>query len=189
MEIVTLKDREILREIATRKLELSRNERNSEILEMWNKQARGVRDTPTVRLLFSNFRDEVIGKRVRCEGVEARRLEAKRSDEESHKRIYMRSEARAVARILDDSDRGDIMLDDGVTLTRFHQVALITLSGARYALLSPYGKSHMAQNVAQAYLIDTYPDTGTPSLTLVTDGELNSRIYAKYLELLELNHS
>lgn len=119
---------------------------------------------------------------------EARRLEAKRSTEEGYKRIYMRSEARAIARILDDSDRGDIMLDDGVTLTRYHQVALITLSGERYALLSPYGKSHLARSVAHAYLIGAYP-TGEPSLIPVTDSELYDRIYNKYLELLEMNHS
>lgn len=75
MEKISLKDREILREIAERKLKLAHCARNDEILEMWNKQAKGVRDTPTVRLLFSNFTNEVIGSRLRCEGKDARRLE------------------------------------------------------------------------------------------------------------------
>ena len=76
METVSLKDREILRELASRKAELSHSARNAEILKMWAKQAEGVRDLPTVRLLFSNFRGEVIGSRMRCEGETARRLEA-----------------------------------------------------------------------------------------------------------------
>ena len=76
MENVSLKDREILRELAERKLALSKCKRNNEILEMWNNQAQGVRDTPTVRLLFSNFRGEVITNRLRCEGTDARKLEA-----------------------------------------------------------------------------------------------------------------
>lgn len=75
MESVSLHDREILRELATRKLNLAHSERNAEILKMWDNQAKGVRDTPTVRLLFSNFTDEVLGSRMRCEGADARKLE------------------------------------------------------------------------------------------------------------------
>ena len=76
MERVSYSDKEILRKIAAHKRELACSARNAEILEMWNKQARAVRDTPTVRLLFSNFKPEVIGARLRCEGEDARRLEA-----------------------------------------------------------------------------------------------------------------
>ena len=72
---VSLKDREILRELAARKAALANCLRNDEILEMWDKQAKGVRDTPTVRLLFSNFTREVISPRMRCEGKEARKME------------------------------------------------------------------------------------------------------------------
>ena len=75
MENVTQRDREILREVATRKAELAHSKRNDEILAMWQKQAQGVRDTPTVRLLFSNFTNEVLDPRMRCEGKDARRLE------------------------------------------------------------------------------------------------------------------
>ena len=75
MENISQRDREILREIAIRKLALSKSARNDEILDMWRKQAKGLRDTPTVRLLFSNFRGEVITNRLRCEGEDARRLE------------------------------------------------------------------------------------------------------------------
>lgn len=72
---VSIKDREILRELAARKAALASSPRNDEILEMWEKQAKGLRDTPTVRLLFSNFPGEVITPRMRCEGKEARKLE------------------------------------------------------------------------------------------------------------------
>ena len=72
---VSIKDREILRELAARKAALASSPRNDEILKMWEKQAKGLRDTPTVRLLFSNFPGEVITPRMRCEGKEARKLE------------------------------------------------------------------------------------------------------------------
>ena len=76
MKTLSLSDREILRKIAQRKVALANSVRNEEILAMWHKQAKGVRDTPTVRLLFSNFRDEVITSRLRCEGEDARKLES-----------------------------------------------------------------------------------------------------------------
>ena len=72
---ISSKDREILRELAGRKAALANSARNDEILAMWHKQAKGLRDTPTVRLLFSNFTAEVIDPRMRCEGKEARKLE------------------------------------------------------------------------------------------------------------------
>ena len=72
---ISSKDRDILRELAARKAALANSARNDEILAMWHKQAKGVRDTPTVRLLFSNFTAEVIDPRMRCEGKEARKLE------------------------------------------------------------------------------------------------------------------
>ena len=75
MEKMSWRDREILRELATRKAELAHSARNDEIMEMWKKQAKGIRDTPTVRLLFSNFTNEVIQNRLRCEDSQARDLE------------------------------------------------------------------------------------------------------------------
>ncbi len=72
---VSLKDREILRDLAARKAKFANCPRNDEILKMWDCQAKGVRNTPTVRLLFSNFTREVIDPRMRCEGKDARRLE------------------------------------------------------------------------------------------------------------------
>ena len=77
MEVISAKDRGILREIAARKAALAHSARNDEILAMWDKQAKGIRDTPTVRLLYSNFRDEVLDARLRCEGADARTLESR----------------------------------------------------------------------------------------------------------------
>ena len=75
MTVISQKDKEILRALAAHKVELAHSARNSEILAMWQKQARGERDTPTVRLLFSNFTNEVIDARLQCEGEEARKME------------------------------------------------------------------------------------------------------------------
>ena len=77
MEAVSLKDREILRALAARKVALANCKRNEKILAMWHAQAKGVRDTPPVRLLFSNFPKEVVTSRLRCEGADARKLEAR----------------------------------------------------------------------------------------------------------------
>ncbi len=75
MERISAKEREILREIAMRKAQLAHSARNEEILGMWKKQAQGVRDTPTVRLLFGSFQNEVVSPRMRCESKDARWLE------------------------------------------------------------------------------------------------------------------
>lgn len=77
MESVSLKDREILRELAMRKVAFANCRRNDEILAMWHAQAKGVRNTPPVRLLFSNFPKEVVTSRLRCEGKDSRNLEAR----------------------------------------------------------------------------------------------------------------
>lgn len=72
---ISPKDREILRQLASRKCELANSRENEEILKKWTAQAKGLRDTPTVRLLFSNFTDEVIAPFMQCEGETARSLE------------------------------------------------------------------------------------------------------------------
>ncbi len=75
MQTISVKDREILRGIARRKLELAHSPRNEQILKQWEALANFRRETPTVRLLFSNFINEVILPRMQCEGKEARDLE------------------------------------------------------------------------------------------------------------------
>ena len=76
MESITPRDREIIRERARLQREYAHSPQNDVILKKWHAQAAGRRETPTVRLLFSNFRHEVIAPRLRCEGQQARRIEA-----------------------------------------------------------------------------------------------------------------
>ena len=76
MDPISARDRGILRERAKLQLGHARSSRNDLILRKWRAQAAGRRDSPPVRLLFSNFRHEVITPRLRCEGAQARGIEA-----------------------------------------------------------------------------------------------------------------
>lgn len=76
MEAITPRDREILRNLAKEQLEAAHSPKNAAILKKWQAQAEGRRESPTVRLLFSNFTHEVITPRMRCSGKSARELEA-----------------------------------------------------------------------------------------------------------------
>ena len=71
------KDKMRLRSLAQRHLEYAHSPENEAIMKKWEKLALGKRDTPTVRLLFSNFTHEVISPRMECEGEEARAIEFK----------------------------------------------------------------------------------------------------------------
>lgn len=76
MAVIDEADRKILRELAQKQLEYANSPQNAEILEKWKAQADGKRESPTVRLLFSNFPHEVITPRMRCRGEKARELES-----------------------------------------------------------------------------------------------------------------
>lgn len=76
MKRIDADEREILRELAHRKLDLAMSAKNGEILEKWRALERGERRSPTVRLLFSNFTNEVIAPRMRCHTEGARAIEA-----------------------------------------------------------------------------------------------------------------
>ena len=76
MEHIQTKDREILRGIAARHREYANDEKNAAILKKWHALEMGIRKAPTVRLLFSNFRHEVITPRLQCTSDAARNLEA-----------------------------------------------------------------------------------------------------------------
>lgn len=76
MEKITAQDREILRSLAQKQLEYANSAENQEILKKWKALEEGRRETPTVRMLFSNFPHEVITPRLRCEGEAARRMES-----------------------------------------------------------------------------------------------------------------
>lgn len=68
-------DRNRLRRLAEKQAEYAGSERNGQIMKQWEALAEGRKDTPTVRLLFSNFTHEVIDPRMECEGEEAREME------------------------------------------------------------------------------------------------------------------
>ncbi len=72
---ISEKDRLRLRGLAQKHLEYACSPENEAILKKWELLAAGKRESPTVRLLFSNFTDEVILPRMQCEGEEARGLE------------------------------------------------------------------------------------------------------------------
>ncbi|MFI3215061.1 MAG: hypothetical protein R3Y24_17265 [Eubacteriales bacterium] len=74
--MITEKEKLRLRQLATKQLEFAHAEENNIILKKWNCLAAGKRETPTVRLLFSNFTNEVITPRLECETPLARKIEA-----------------------------------------------------------------------------------------------------------------
>ena len=76
MESISIHDRNILRRRAQIQLEYADSPQNDIILEKWRAQAEGRREAPPVRLLFSNFRHEVITPRLQCKGEQARWIEA-----------------------------------------------------------------------------------------------------------------
>lgn len=76
MSPVSARDREILRDRAKLQLDYANAPENALILKKWQGQAEGRRESPPVRLLFFNFRHEVITPRLMCEGEQARRIEA-----------------------------------------------------------------------------------------------------------------
>ena len=75
MENIQKKDIERLRALAQKQLEYAGSEENQVILKKWDALAKGRRETPTVRLLFSNFTHEVITPRMECEDETARNIE------------------------------------------------------------------------------------------------------------------
>ncbi len=76
MKSIPDQDRQRLRSLAQKQLEYAHSPQNEVILKKWEALATGRRETPTVRLLFSNFPDEVITPRLECRDENARRLEA-----------------------------------------------------------------------------------------------------------------
>ena len=76
MNSVNIKDRAILRELAQHQLQLANSPENDKIMQKWDCIAKGKIGSPTVRFLVSNFTNETITPRLRCEGEAARELEA-----------------------------------------------------------------------------------------------------------------
>ncbi|MFA6947644.1 MAG: hypothetical protein WCQ72_01545 [Eubacteriales bacterium] len=75
MSEMSQKDREIVRDLAKRQLELANSPKNAEILKKWYALGASKREAPTVRLLFSNFPNEVISPLMQCETDAGRNFE------------------------------------------------------------------------------------------------------------------
>lgn len=73
--MISIKDKERLRALAAKRMEYASNAENDRILKMWRALSEGKREAPTVRLLFSNFMDEVVDNRLVCEDRQARSVE------------------------------------------------------------------------------------------------------------------
>lgn len=76
MENIEKDDLKRIRELAKKQMEYANSQENENILKKWDALASGRKESPTVRLLFSNFRHEVITPRLRCMGSTARELES-----------------------------------------------------------------------------------------------------------------
>ena len=72
---MTTNDLQRLRELARKQLEYAHSPRNEQIIQQWQALAEGRRENPTIRLLYNNFRDEVITPRLMCQDEDARQLE------------------------------------------------------------------------------------------------------------------
>ena len=86
MNSVNIKDRAILRELAQHQLQLANSPENDKIMQKWDCIAKGKIGSPTVRFLVSNFTNETITPRLRCEGEAARELEASFGSTQAHPR-------------------------------------------------------------------------------------------------------
>lgn len=97
--------------------------------------------------------------------------------------MWRSSTNRAVNKILDESYKGDIKIDDGVEPKIYKQVALINLSHQKYALLAERDEHGKPASIAEAYAI--VPDVRYGNtLTLVEDDALRERVFAVYRALL-----
>jgi len=76
MDPFSARDRAIVRQRARLQRDYAHSPQNDRILKKWRAQAEGRRDSPPVRLLFSNFCHEVVTPRLQCEGEQARGIEA-----------------------------------------------------------------------------------------------------------------
>jgi len=73
--MINKKDCAVLRELAHRKLAYAQDDKNNAILKKWRAQGEGRRESPSVRLLFSNLRGEIIEPRLQCTDPMAQNIE------------------------------------------------------------------------------------------------------------------
>lgn len=74
--MISKKDKEILRELAKKKLEIAHAPAMEQIMKKWTALGERKCIDPPIRLCFSGFYNEIITPQLQCEGVEARSIEA-----------------------------------------------------------------------------------------------------------------
>lgn len=73
---ISFRDRDILRELACRQAELAASERNQRLHQDWKAHGAAGACRPLIRIELNTFEHELLPGLMRCEGEEARRIEA-----------------------------------------------------------------------------------------------------------------
>ena len=73
--IISAQDREILREVAKKQLELANKESNKERIKLWYKHNALQGDRPMIHLEMWTFAQEILPQRLKCTGAFARQVE------------------------------------------------------------------------------------------------------------------
>ena len=174
------------------KLERRENKRvakeiNRQIQEDAKETKRNMRGKVGVEreVIENDFYDRV----NRLLGVTPKKRAAKRADAASEISSKIRgsmwnaSAAKAVEKILDDSYKGEIRIDNGVDTKVYKQVALINLNVHRYALLAEYGEDGAPAAEADIFAIVSDPSYGR-TLAPVEEPELTDKIFSVYRTIL-----
>lgn len=73
---ISASDRQILRDLAKKQVELAASERNQKLYREWMKHGAFASDSrPMIRMELGTFQDDIIPPLMRCEGEDARRIE------------------------------------------------------------------------------------------------------------------
>ncbi|MCL2426084.1 MAG: hypothetical protein FWD05_07080 [Oscillospiraceae bacterium] len=75
-DIISNKDRIILRDLAKKQLEYAKSDENADTIQNWYRHNACEGERPMVHLELWTFQDEVIPKRLRCESERAREIES-----------------------------------------------------------------------------------------------------------------
>ena len=73
--IISAQDREILREVAKKQLELANKESNKERIKLWYKHNALQGDRPMIHLEMWTFAQEILPQRLKCTGAFAKQVE------------------------------------------------------------------------------------------------------------------
>ena len=77
MEIISSKDREIIRSLATRQMELAKSETNQKIMHDWYKHHAREGGRPMIHIEMGTFYNEAVAPLMKCTGETARHIESR----------------------------------------------------------------------------------------------------------------